>query len=191
MSRRKHDFYETAPWQVDALVDNLPELKGTIWCPTVGDGSLLRRLQYRLGTKISPTLTNDIDHKHEADLHLDATDWDSWATFLDMANTPDWIVDNVPFGVAYPIAEIAYEYARKGVVLMTRISFVEGTKQRGEWLATHPRIKQIALERYSFTGNGKSDSATTEWLVWAKPGVEIKNPGGVTTYGYRPRGRKP
>lgn len=45
--RRARDFYETAPWQVDALVDFLPELSGSIWCPCVGDGSLMRRLRRR------------------------------------------------------------------------------------------------------------------------------------------------
>ena len=45
--RRLNDFYETAPWQVDALVDHLPELTGVVWCPCVGDASLLRRLAER------------------------------------------------------------------------------------------------------------------------------------------------
>lgn len=77
--------------------------------------------------------------------------------------------------------------------MVARVSFPEGTKTtqhqgkpctpRGPWLSTHPRIKQITLERYSFTGNGKSDSATTEWLVWSK--VPIANPGGHTAYGYK------
>ena len=29
---------------------------------------------------------------------------------------------------------------------------------------------------HSYTGNGRNDSATTEWLMWAKPGVVIANP---------------
>jgi hypothetical protein len=39
------------------------------------------------------------------------------------------------------------------------------------------------LERYSFTGDGRSDSASTEWLVWAK--VHIAGPFGITAYGYK------
>src|SRR5262245_7386052 len=58
VTRRVNDFYETASWQVDALVDNLPELSGTVWCPCVGDGSLMRRLlELRPDLKF---ITNDI-----------------------------------------------------------------------------------------------------------------------------------
>lgn len=181
--RRALDFYETAPWQVDALTDHLPELQsGLVFCPTVGDGSLMRQLE-----KNRPRLsfvTNDLDPSREADFHLDATRLSSWATMVRAVGArPDWVVDNPPFNVEIDIAKYAYEAARLAVILMARISFIEGTKARGPWLAAHPRTKQIALERYSFTGNGKSDSSTTEWLVWSK--VPIANPGGHTAFGYK------
>lgn len=192
--RRRHDFYETAPWQVDALVDFLPELHGAIWCPCVGDGSLLRQLRVRR-PGLGPFVTSDIDPSRQADYHGDATSTAHWQRMLAEQGRPDWIVDNPPFHVAIDVAMQAYAAARAGVVLMARVSFPEGTKAirhqgractpRGPWLSTHPRIKQIALERYSFTGNRKSDSVTTEWLVWAKPGVAIAHPGGHTAFGYR------
>jgi hypothetical protein len=198
--RRELDFYETAAWQVDALVDHLPELSGSIWCPCVGDGSLMRRLKERR-PDLGPFVTNDIDPAREADMHYDATNLLHWHWMRERFGRPDWVVDNFPFDVEIDIVKHAYETARQGVVAMARLSFVEGTKPfkprrdgkprkdadrerpRGPWLSTHPRIKQISLERYSFTGNGKSDSATTEWLVWAK--VPILNPGGYTAYGYK------
>lgn len=198
--RRVLDFYETAAWQVDALVDHLPELSGSIWCPCVGDGSLMRRLKERR-PDLGPFVTNDIDPAREADMHYDATNMLHWHWMRDRFGRPDWVVDNFPFDVEIDVVKHAYETARQGVVAMARLSFVEGTKPfklrkdgkrrkdadrerpRGPWLSTHPRIKQISLERYSFTGNGKSDSATTEWLVWAK--VPILNPGGYTAYGYK------
>jgi hypothetical protein len=76
---------------------------------------------------------------------------------------------------------------------MSRLSFVEGTKTgaypRGEWLQAHPRQLQIALERYSFTGDGKSDSATTEWLVWSK--AQLSHVGGYTAFRYKGQEWKP
>jgi hypothetical protein len=181
--RRVNDFYETAPWQVDALVDNLPELSGMVWCPTVGDGSLMRRLQERLPDLVF--LTNDIDPTKDADFHVDAATADGWNQMLTrtILGTPDWVVDNFPFNVEARILPYALEAARCGVVAMARVSFCEPVKARGPWLKEHPYQKRITLERYSFTGNGKSDSTTTDWLVWAK--VPIAGPFGISAYGYK------
>lgn len=178
--RREHDFYETAPWQVDALVDNLPELSGYIWCPCVGDGSLANALQSR-----RPDLrfiTNDINDQRPALFHLDATEADSWNRMLKHCPC-DWVVENFPFNVEHRIVPYAYQAARKGVVAMARVSYAEPTKERGPWLAEHPYQKRITLERHSFTGNGKTDSTTTDWLVWSN--VPIAGPFGICAYGYR------
>jgi hypothetical protein len=176
--RRANDFYETAPWQVDALVDNLPELSGTILCPCVGDGSLMRRLRER-----RPDLsfiTNDIDETKAADFHHDATNRLHWSWFSVL---PDWVVENPPFNAEMSILKHAHDYSRLGVVFMSRVSFMEPTKDRGPWLAKHPCDKRITLERHSFTANGKTDSATTDWLVWSK--LPLCGPFGVSASGYR------
>lgn len=183
--RRAHDFYETAPWQVDALVDNLPELfsGAFVWCPTVGDGSLLRQLKVRLpGLRFA---TNDIDPNREADFHFDATTADAWNQMLAAASQPDWIIDNFPFNVEKRILEHAVKVARLGVAAMARISFTEPVRERGPWLAANPYQKRITLERHSFTGDGKSDNTTTDWLIWAK--VPLSQPFGVSAYGYKRR----
>lgn len=181
--RRKNDFYETAPWQVDALVDNLPELSGVISCPCVGDGSLMRRLQERRPDLVF--VTNDIDETKEADFHVDAATADGWNQ---MAPWPDWVVENFPFNVEHRILPYAVQAARCGVVAMARISFTEPTRDRGPWLAANPYQKRITLERHSFTGNGSTDSATTDWLVWSK--VPITGPFGISAFGYRDGSRQ-
>ena len=187
--RREKDFYQTASWQVDALVDHLPELSGSIWCPCVGDGSLMRRLQGRR-PDLGPFTTNDIDPDRQADTHGDATEVYAWGDMSRVSGgPPDWVVENPPFDVEIDILRLAYEVARCGVVFMARASFTEPTKDekkrpRGPWLSTHPYGKRITLERYSFTGNGKSDSATTDWLIWAK--MPLAPPFGISAYGYKP-----
>ena len=180
--RRTNDFYETAAWQVDALVDNLPELSGYIWCPCVGDGSLMRRLRERR-IDLCGFITNDIDESKRAEFHVDATTADGWNTMLRSGFQCDWVVENFPFNVESRILPYALQAARCGVVAMVRVSFCEPTKDRGPWLAEHPYDKRITLERHSFTGNGRTDSATTDWLVWAK--VPIRGPFGISAYGYR------
>jgi len=178
--RRTNDFYETAPWQVDALVDNLPELSGTVLCPCVGDGSLMCRLAER-----RPDLnfiTNDIDTSKPADTHFDATTAEAWHQMV-LGLSVDWVVENFPFNVEARILPHAVQSVRRGVVAMARVSFCEPTKDRGPWLAEHPYNKRITLERHSFSGDGKSDSATTDWLVWSK--VPLVGPFGVSAFGYR------
>jgi len=181
--RRTNDFYETAPWQVDALVDNLPELtSGLVLCPCVGDGSLMRRLE-----ALRPALafiTNDIDPAKEADFHLDMTHADSWTCIIRAVGArPEWVIENYPFNVEHLMVPYALQAAMSGSIAMARVSFTEPTKNRGPWLSEHPYDKRITLERHSFTANGQTDSATTDWLVWAK--VPIQKPFGVSAYGYR------
>lgn len=185
MSRREHDFYETAEWQVDALVDHFPEIMRptypVILCPCVGDGSLMRRLSV-----LNPTarfLTNDIDPSREATEHMDATSSDFWARVRHVWVHIDFVVENFPFNVEHLIVPHAYETAAVATVAMARVSYAEPTKDRGPWLSAHPYDKRITLERHSFTGNGKTDSATTDWLIWAK--TPIAGPFGVSAYGYR------
>lgn len=180
--RQPLDQYETAPWQVDALVDHLPELSGTVWCPTVGDGALLRQLRLRC-PGITGVITNDISPALRANFHDDATLAASWLKWIGKYGTPDWVVDNFPFNVQHAIIRHAWPAVKCGLVALSRISYVEPTQERGAWLANHPRQLQVALERYSFTGNGKSDNATCEWLVWSK--IPLQHTGGYTAYGYK------
>ena len=183
--RRPLDFYETAPWQVDALVDYLPELEGSVWEPCVGDASLLTRLRERRPT-LGPFTTNDIDVAKRADYHLDAARPDAWRAMGQESGRPDWVVTNPAFGRAFDILQHVVGVARFGVVLTVRVSFSEPIRKggRGPWLARHPPAKRITLERCSFTANGKTDSATTEWLIWAN--VPLQPPFLISAFGYKP-----
>lgn len=188
-TRRQRDFYETAPWQVDALTDHLPELSGTIWEPCVGDGSLLRRLRENR-PDLGPFVTNDLDRAKSADYHLDATLSESWETIALHRGRPDWIVTNPPFCSEVQILQHAVEIAILGVVVMARVSFTEPTRERGPFLAQHPYGKRITRPRYSFTGDGKTDSVTTDWLIWAR--IQLSSPFGICAAGYGPglRGKR-
>lgn len=48
---------------------------------------------------------------------------------------------------------------------------VGASSPRGPWLAEHPPSRLLTLPRYSFTGDGHSDSVTTEWVIWTKASI--------------------
>lgn len=166
--RRALDFYETAPWQTRALLANVPEIGGRIVEPCAGDNSIAKVLTAR--TSVLHLITNDIDPDKPAHTHLDATGEVFWST---VAGGCDWVVGNFPFEMpaCLTMVQHAVRTAKVGVAVMLRISFLEPTDTRhprGPWLAENPITRLLALPRHSFTGNGKSDNATTAWFIWSR-----------------------
>lgn len=88
----------------------------------------------------------------------------------------DWVVTNPPWNVASAIALHAIEYARQGVALLLRLSFLEATQER-QWLQRYPPRSIIVLPRTCFDGSGRTDSVCPAWLLWgpavSRPGVHI------------------
>ena len=177
MTRRIRDFYETAPWQTRALLAHQP-ITGLVLEPCAGDGSLANELRLASDARV---VTNDIDVSRLADYHFDASDYRLFDRIEADIGPIDWVVTNPPYAMprCTQIVRLAVERARVGVAMMLRISFREPTAKvnpRGPFLSTHPISRLLTLPRYSFTGNGKSDSATTEWAIWLKDKAEVKFP---------------
>lgn len=128
--------------------------------------------------------TNDLDHDKQADYHEDACT----AALYEKVGPIDWVVTNPTYEsqVCLDIVRQAVAHARVGVAMMLRLSFREPTAKgsvqrvtkdgriiraagpRGPWLAAHPPSRIMTLPRYSFTGDGHSDSVTTEWVIWTR-----------------------
>lgn len=171
MSRRANDAYFTAPWQTRALLHHQP-ISGLVLECCSGDQSIAKELRAARLTVV----TNDIDQKRRADFHFDAASEDGalslYGTFrVRYKQHPDWVITNPPYAMptCTQIIENAILYARVGVAMMVRLSFREPTSKvnpRGPFLEACPPQRALTLPRYSFTGDGKSDSATTEWLIW-------------------------
>lgn len=180
MTRRAHDFYETPPWMVRALTKYV-DVSGAIYEPCVGDHSILNALPKYIGRRFS----NDLNPACLADTHGDASTDAPWLALKDLApDGIDWVITNPPFTNPIPmeILKRGLLIARKGVILMLRISYLEPTKDpkkhpRGPYLSVTPPNKYLVMPRHSFTGNGSSDSATTAWMIWSKnplPGRPIE-----------------
>ncbi len=174
--RRKHDAYYTPGWMVRALLRYVPFSLGApensqlkIFEPCVGDGAIVREL-VAAGALPSMIRTNDIDPNVQSDFSFDAAD--PWPR--DMGK-PHWTVSNPPWAMpknGRPLPVNILQHALEhsiGVSLLLRITFLEPCENRGAWLQANPPFQVIVLPRYSFTQNGKSDSATAAWMTWLKP----------------------
>lgn len=196
MSRRALDFYETPDWMIRGLLEHVPELgcpvpksarpRGRVFDPCVGDGAITRQL---LAARSIELVTNDLDPARPADFHLDARDPRAWKEIEFVAGPIDWVVTNPPFDpeALVDILLNALAHARAGVVLLARRSFLEPTRHRGAVLRGMEPDRALITERHSFTGNGKSDSVTTEWLCWARPPLVLSDKPIVVLAGYKPR----
>lgn len=165
--RRPLDFYETGELQVRALMRHVP-LSGTIFEPCHGKGAITRVL----GDAGLDVITSDIDSQHQCDYYGDATQpsvwlkvagWDEGAR---LNSRIDWTVTNPSWSGALPIALNAISSSNKGVAMLLRLSWLEPTLDREELLTDHSPDTVIVLPRYSYTGDGKTDSVTSAWIVW-------------------------
>lgn len=161
MPRRPMDFYETSKEAVDALVEHYLRKEfhkeASILEPCSGDGALARALVLN-GYEF--VWRNDLDQTRVAHTHQDAR------TF-NFSSEAELAVTNPPFNQAFDILKNLHPQVPV-IALLLRLTFLEPTKDRGPWLAKYPPNKLIVLPRYSFTGDGKTDSVTCAWMIWDK-----------------------
>lgn len=172
-ARRDEDFYATPGWMTRALLRRIfIPATASIIEPCAGDGAIVRELNdWRV-------LTNDIIARPPLNplcMH-DARSKKAWQVF-DSFGPLGVCLTNPPFNDAFVIAEQAYEFCQIGVVLLLRLSWLEPTDDRGQWLKAHPPTRLIVMPRHDFRGNGKTDSVTSAWFVWDKAGWLCKQPG--------------
>jgi hypothetical protein len=157
--RREHDFYPTPGWATSELLKRVP-VEGDVFEPCVGRGDILRELAEC--PRVRSIGDNDIDRLMPAMFHGDATDPAWWKSLGPIT----WVVTNPPFNVAHKILPLAHATASVGVAMLLRITYLEPCSGRSGWLAKHPPTGLYVLPRISFTGDGKTDSATCAWMVW-------------------------
>lgn len=147
-------------WAADVLLRHIPSLHGALVLePCVGEGDLCPPI-LAAGANL---LTVDIDPQHSPDFVGDATDAGFWDTLI---GKPDWVITNPPFKHAHQIVEHAVANAQTGVAMLLRLSYLEPTLDRADFLQVFPPKKLIVLPRFSFTRDGKTDSVTCAWMIW-------------------------
>jgi hypothetical protein len=167
MARRPKDFYPTPAWATEELLKRVL-IQGRVFECCVGDGAMSSVLLKEPGVSV---FTNDVDTERPADLHGDAASFPFWSKVDLTRDKFDWVVTNPPFSQAMEILSNAHTYAKRGVAMLLRLSFLEPTEDRGSFLNSNPPDQLIVLPRISFTGDGKTDSVTCAWMVWDKFGA--------------------
>ncbi|MDP3720800.1 MAG: hypothetical protein Q8T13_23810 [Acidobacteriota bacterium] len=182
--RSTGDFYETPKFMTRSLVHyhraivrSIPLNDGTkgqrapviLECCSGNDAiAVVLREEYGLTVH-----TNDIDPRHPAETHEDATQaayWQRWRGGMgERPELPaiDWVVTNPTFVNALPILQHAISVAQVGVAFLLRKTFLEPTEDRGPWLAQFPPTREIGQPRYSFRGSG-NDSVSCDWMIWER-----------------------
>ena len=165
---KRHDFdrYDSPHWFITHLL-NYIKLEGIVGEPCKGSGNISKLLGFI--KHVNHVWTNDIDPSVVSDYHLDAADPKSW----EQLPYTDWIVTNPPFNAALPILKNSLNHARLGVVFFLRLSFVEPTEERGQWLFENPRNLDLIYPRFKFRKDktGKdwaSDSVPMMAMIWYK-----------------------
>ena len=150
-------FYQIPKYIFNPIADR-KICSGKILLPLDHEGQLQKQLD-ELGFK--ETYKADC-----ADDHLDLMWWKSvpqcvWvvAVTQGVPSTIDWVL--------YP----GYEVARKGVIILDRITFLEPTKQRAKFLQEKPLSNLIVLNprpEFRADQNKSKDSVTSAWFVFNK-----------------------
>ncbi|MFM6728271.1 MAG: hypothetical protein ACKPJF_28250 [Dolichospermum sp.] len=175
---KRHDFdrYDSPHWFLTHL-PNYVELKGIVGEPCKGSGNLSNLLPYF--DQVSHCWTNDLDPNVDADFNLDAADPKSCDNFPET----DWILTKPRFNAAFPIIQISLHHARLGVVFFLRLSFVEPTLERGQWLFENQCYRSLIYPIGKFRRgiDGKSwqtDAMPMRAAVWRKDTSETR--GSIT-----------
>jgi len=157
MARRKNDAYYTPATMTEELLSRVSLVSEVILEPCAGKGAISDILK-----RDNKVFTSDIDTSCDTDATADATDPKVMERF---ALFSDWAVTNPPFKDAFKILQNCLALKLK-VAFLLRLTFLEPTYERGEFLKSNPPTKLIVLPRCSFTEDGKTDSVTCAWMIW-------------------------
>lgn len=150
---------------------------GLICEPCSGDGGMAQAIKEHFPW--ATVITNDIRPEPNVvtNTALDATLPSTYVAMHEAAGgqpwcaSPiQWVITNPPFDQALDILKASYDSVEVGVAMLLRLSFLEPTIKRAEWLMTHKPAAMHVLgsPRPSYTSNGRNDSITTAWMVWLK-----------------------
>lgn len=176
--RRKNDHYPTHQKATEALL-RLHPISGVVLEPCAASGQMadvLREPHGNTVSLVSAVYTSDIDWQFDTNWHEDATDPNSpmWGI------RPDWVITNPPFSLAPQILPLALESCKIGVAFLLRLTYMEPTQDRADWLIAHadqqvlqaplnPRPNFRAGEINPTTGKPYgTDNVTVAWFVWRK-----------------------
>ena len=169
-ARRNLDFYPTPDFATSLLLKQYSYLfvDGAILEPCCGDRAISKQLESQFGK--DRLIETDIDAARSPKNGVyDAQLSTPYLLKTDAGLPIKNVVTNPPFNCAINILKAAYESPDvEFVAMLLRLSFLEGTFERGPFLNKYPPKKLMILPRISFTGDGNTDSVTCAWMIWCK-----------------------
>jgi len=195
MKRVKNDFYPTNSRLTELLLKHLEVERDdefyrkrninsnnfiNILEPCAGQRHISKVLANKGYNVTSTDITDEPDPEDENDV-LDCTKERYWEfRAISISRTCymyDWVITNPPYKEAKKIIPLAYKYAKKGIAMLLRLSYLEPTKNRADFLKNTPLTKLIIVNpRPRFRNDTNStDSVTSAWFVWEKDLTNVKN----------------
>ena len=89
----------------------------------------------------------------------------------------DWMIFPHPYNQVSDLLPLAYDKAKKGLIVLLKLSYLEPSPERAEWLAEHPPTQLICLPRCSWEQEGDLENVPTAWFIWLKDRlIKIRQP---------------
>lgn len=159
---RRLNYYATPPWGARAGAEVLRDFDpaaSIIWEPACGEGHMASALQ-----EYFPTVYASDIHAHGyGDVHdfllLESCPYEQ----------PDWVFTNPPFDNAAAFLAQGLRFARRGVALLLRVAFVEGTERfSAVWRGDSPMaLCAPFIERLPMVlGCYDPDASTATCMAW-------------------------
>jgi len=128
--REKDDFYPTPPSATQSLLDN-QKFEGNIWECACGNGAM------------SKVMKENGYEVYSSDL-IDRGYGETGVDFLKSTKQVDNIVTNPPFNLGTEFTIQALKLARKKVVMLSKLSYLEGIKRR-ELIFNQNKLQKILI----------------------------------------------
>ena len=181
--RDKLDYYATPTIEVINILNelNIDFANQTILEPCVGGGHMADGIDSYIMTKYQTSEELQSVHCIGTDIKNRGYENDAWELecgkeydfFSDdyPYNEADWIVMNPPYGVIEPFTIRALEIAKKGIIMLARLQFLEGENRFENILQYNPPTDvYVYVDRIQCWKDGlKPDGSSAQayaWFVW-------------------------
>lgn len=152
------EFYPTPNWTVWRILEAIELPLGHWLDPCVGEGAIPAAVEGMLTDVTREWWGIDIRKVADADQTTDYLLPTLRARF-------DVCLMNPPFSKALAFAQIALSHCEH-VVMLQRLNWLQGPKERANWLRDNPPGVYVLPDRPSFSGDGKTDGGGYAWFVW-------------------------
>lgn len=179
--RDKLDYYATPPVEVVNILDllDINFSNQTILEPCCGGGHMAQGILEYLDTngQKASLIATDI-HKHEQMFRcntyspLFGEEYDFLSDEYPYApDSVDWIIMNPPYATIEPFVIRSFEIAKRGIIMLGRLQFLEGEKRFNNIFSQKPPSEiYVYVERIQCWKQGiKPDGSSAQayaWFVW-------------------------